>query len=234
MAFRCFPDAYIQAYLFDRRHAGRHFYEEWGRPPSRDDVTTCVRRFGRTARGPHERRGLEHITGAKIASSNGHEVLLCELLLALPRLHLTRPQHTARMQSTSIPPKMTLSQPVSRPETRPYYLPIRPVTSTKSLLVILLKSNLRRTTDGLIGMLSWTKISNEYKRRRPQIPMTLIAAIIVTTAMPKKTMKLRARRQVTNATAGCLPSCLVCALQVLAMWRPSKMVRVDKFALTCI
>ncbi|KAL1946798.1 hypothetical protein VTO73DRAFT_14902 [Trametes versicolor] len=64
------------AYLFDRRHAGRHFHEEWGRPPSRDDVTTCVRRFGRTARGPHERRGLEHITGAKIASSNGHEVLL--------------------------------------------------------------------------------------------------------------------------------------------------------------
>ncbi|KAH9853471.1 WD40 repeat-like protein [Lenzites betulinus] len=63
-------------YLFDRRHAGRHFREEWGQPPSQDEITTCVRRFGRTTRGRHERRGLEHITGARMASSNGHEVLL--------------------------------------------------------------------------------------------------------------------------------------------------------------
>ncbi|KAI0375640.1 WD40 repeat-like protein [Pilatotrama ljubarskyi] len=63
-------------YLFDRRHAGRHFREEWGQPPDSGEVTTCVRRFGRAARGQHERRGLEHITGSRMASSNGHEVLL--------------------------------------------------------------------------------------------------------------------------------------------------------------
>ncbi|KAI0638189.1 WD40 repeat-like protein [Trametes polyzona] len=63
-------------YLFDRRHAGRHFREEWGQLPSQDEVTTCVRRFGRTTRGQHERKGLEHITGARMATSNGHEVLL--------------------------------------------------------------------------------------------------------------------------------------------------------------
>ncbi|KAI0335470.1 WD40 repeat-like protein [Cubamyces sp. BRFM 1775] len=63
-------------YLFDRRHAGRHYREEWGQPPDSDEVTTCVRRFGRLTRGDHERRGLEHITGSRMASSNGHEVLL--------------------------------------------------------------------------------------------------------------------------------------------------------------
>ncbi|KAI0750806.1 WD40 repeat-like protein [Daedaleopsis nitida] len=63
-------------YLFDRRHAGRRFREEWGQPPNDDEVTTCVRRFGRRARGQHERKGNEHITGSRMASSNGHEVLL--------------------------------------------------------------------------------------------------------------------------------------------------------------
>ncbi|OCH94104.1 WD40 repeat-like protein [Obba rivulosa] len=63
-------------YLFDRRHVGRFIREEWGVPPNPDDVTTCVRRFGRATRGPSERRGHEHITGAKMAQSNGHEVLL--------------------------------------------------------------------------------------------------------------------------------------------------------------
>ncbi|KAI0660981.1 WD40 repeat-like protein [Cubamyces menziesii] len=63
-------------YLFDRRHLGRHFCEEWGQPPDNGGVTTCVRRFGRLTRGEHERRGLEHITGSRMASSNGHEVLL--------------------------------------------------------------------------------------------------------------------------------------------------------------
>ncbi|KAL6299681.1 WD40 repeat-like protein [Sparassis latifolia] len=60
-------------YLFDRRHAGRFLEEEWGMVPNSDNVTTCVRRFGRAAHGPAERRGHEHITGAKMASSNGHE-----------------------------------------------------------------------------------------------------------------------------------------------------------------
>lgn len=43
-------------------------------PPSSDDVTTCVRRFGRATRGPGESRGYEHITGARMATTNGHEV----------------------------------------------------------------------------------------------------------------------------------------------------------------
>ncbi|KZT74391.1 WD40 repeat-like protein [Daedalea quercina L-15889] len=63
-------------YLFDRRHAGRVLKEEWGIPPDSDSVTTCVRRFGRVTRGPSESRGYEHITGARMASTNGHEVLL--------------------------------------------------------------------------------------------------------------------------------------------------------------
>ncbi|KAI1795233.1 WD40 repeat-like protein [Ganoderma leucocontextum] len=63
-------------YLFDRRHAGRQFAEEWGQPPDGSEVTTCVRRFGRNGRGSHEREGREHITGSRMASSNGHEVLL--------------------------------------------------------------------------------------------------------------------------------------------------------------
>lgn len=63
-------------YLFDRRHAGRQFAEEWGQPPDSSEVTTCVRRFGRNGRGAHERRGREHITGSRMASSNGHELLL--------------------------------------------------------------------------------------------------------------------------------------------------------------
>ncbi|RPD67162.1 WD40 repeat-like protein [Lentinus tigrinus ALCF2SS1-6] len=63
-------------YLFDRRHAGRQFREEWGQPPDAGEVTTCVRRFGRRSRGQHERPGVEHVTGARMASSNGHEVLL--------------------------------------------------------------------------------------------------------------------------------------------------------------
>lgn len=51
-------------------------------------MTTCVRRFGRQSRAPGERRGREHITGARMPSSNGHEVkgvILCLVLL------LTRP-----------------------------------------------------------------------------------------------------------------------------------------------
>jgi len=63
-------------YLFDRRHAGRFLQEEWGVPLNSDSVTTCVRRFGRKTRGAGERKGFEHVTGAKMASSNGHEVLL--------------------------------------------------------------------------------------------------------------------------------------------------------------
>lgn len=39
-----------------------------------DELTTCVRRFGRAKRGHGERKGAEHVTGARMSSSNGHEV----------------------------------------------------------------------------------------------------------------------------------------------------------------
>ncbi len=65
---------FLQGYLFDRRQSGRHLLEEWGVPPDRGDVTTCVRRFGRSAHRADERTGFEHITGARMATTNGHEV----------------------------------------------------------------------------------------------------------------------------------------------------------------
>jgi len=63
-------------YLFDRRQARRTLQERWGMSPRNDDMTTCVRRFGRVSRAPGERRGYEHITGARMSSNNGHEILL--------------------------------------------------------------------------------------------------------------------------------------------------------------
>ena len=58
-------------------------------PPSLDDVTTCVRRFGRATRGPGESRGYEHVTGARMATTNGHEVskrsLAAAVILKVPR-----------------------------------------------------------------------------------------------------------------------------------------------------
>ncbi|KAG1892413.1 WD40 repeat-like protein [Suillus subluteus] len=64
------------AHLFDRRHAGRYLHAEWGVPPDADSATTCVRRFGRRSRAKGERKGYEHITGARMSAWNGHEVLL--------------------------------------------------------------------------------------------------------------------------------------------------------------
>ncbi|KAG2367342.1 WD40-repeat-containing domain protein [Suillus spraguei] len=64
------------AHLFDRRHAGRYLHAEWGVPPDADSATTCVRRFGRRSRANGERKGYEHITGARMSAWNGHEVLL--------------------------------------------------------------------------------------------------------------------------------------------------------------
>lgn len=63
-------------YLFDRRQTRRTLQERWGISPRNDDMTTCVRRFGRACRAPGERRGREHITGARMSSNNGHEILL--------------------------------------------------------------------------------------------------------------------------------------------------------------
>ncbi|KAE9410559.1 WD40 repeat-like protein [Gymnopus androsaceus JB14] len=64
-------------YLFDRRFTGRDLQDEWGMKA--DGLTTCVRRFGRGnyPRTSNRRRYYgEHITGARISSENGHEVLL--------------------------------------------------------------------------------------------------------------------------------------------------------------
>ncbi|KAG7096934.1 hypothetical protein E1B28_004333 [Marasmius oreades] len=61
-------------YLFDRRYTGRILQEEWGLRPN--GVTTCVRRFGRPEGSRRQVMHREHITGARMASENGHEVLL--------------------------------------------------------------------------------------------------------------------------------------------------------------
>ncbi|GJE84849.1 WD40 repeat-like protein [Phanerochaete sordida] len=63
-------------YLFDRRHSVRHLRYEWGMSLEEDSATTCVRRFGRDSPRRNGRRGMEHITGCRMASSNGNEVLL--------------------------------------------------------------------------------------------------------------------------------------------------------------
>ncbi|KAF8640101.1 hypothetical protein AX17_001339 [Amanita inopinata Kibby_2008] len=65
-------------YLFDRRHVGRFFSEEWGAVPrAGDDLTTCVRRFGRPAKTGGQRHLLrDHITGVRVSPQNGHEILL--------------------------------------------------------------------------------------------------------------------------------------------------------------
>ncbi|KIL70024.1 hypothetical protein M378DRAFT_156082 [Amanita muscaria Koide BX008] len=65
-------------YLFDRRHVGRFFLEEWGAVPrAGDDLTTCVRRFGRPPKLRNRRNRMrDHITGVRVSPRNGHEVLL--------------------------------------------------------------------------------------------------------------------------------------------------------------
>ncbi|EKM59510.1 uncharacterized protein PHACADRAFT_157899 [Phanerochaete carnosa HHB-10118-sp] len=63
-------------YLFDRRHSVRHLQYDWGMSAEKDSATTCVRRFGREPSQSHQRRGSDHITGCRMANSNGHEVLL--------------------------------------------------------------------------------------------------------------------------------------------------------------
>ncbi|KAG6860377.1 hypothetical protein C0995_011984 [Termitomyces sp. Mi166 len=68
-------------YLFDRRHVGRNLRTEWGMPYPLDadtSLTTCVRRFGRpkASAGETQRHRREHITGARMSASNGHEVIL--------------------------------------------------------------------------------------------------------------------------------------------------------------
>lgn len=67
------------AYLFDRRMTGR-IEDRWGVPLTVDGNENgihCVRMFGRASRGSGERNGEAHVTGARMAKSNGHELLLC-------------------------------------------------------------------------------------------------------------------------------------------------------------
>lgn len=72
-AMSCLDIAVIkyQGYLFDRRQCGRRLREEWGMLLDDKDLTTCICRFGRES---NKEDGHEHITGARMANTNGHEV----------------------------------------------------------------------------------------------------------------------------------------------------------------
>ena len=70
-------DSQTQGYLFDRRQIGRTIRAEWGMPCDEESYVTCVRRFGRPEISDDE-RGIEHITGARMAQTNGHEVGFCQ------------------------------------------------------------------------------------------------------------------------------------------------------------
>ncbi|KAI0698580.1 WD40-repeat-containing domain protein [Cytidiella melzeri] len=63
-------------YLFDRRQSKKHLRAAWGMSPDEGSLTTCVRRFGRPLRPAGHSASFPHITGARMASTNGHEVLL--------------------------------------------------------------------------------------------------------------------------------------------------------------
>ncbi|KIM46151.1 hypothetical protein M413DRAFT_23927 [Hebeloma cylindrosporum] len=82
LRFLPFPLQFVVAgespygYLYDRRHLRSKIEHEWGAVPrAGEEATTCVRRLGRQRSG---RRSFlrEHITGARISASNGHEVIL--------------------------------------------------------------------------------------------------------------------------------------------------------------
>lgn len=79
------------AYLFDRRMLG-NTEERWGAPMDAPDGQgetgiRCVRRFGRTTRGPGERKGDAHVTGSRMAKSNGHELILCQFSRSVTTVH---------------------------------------------------------------------------------------------------------------------------------------------------
>ena len=88
------------AYLFDRRMLGKT-EERWGTPTGAPDGLIepgirCVRRFGRTTRGPGERKGDAHVTGSRMAKSNGHELLLCQCYHFVVIEHSCSLQHWLR------------------------------------------------------------------------------------------------------------------------------------------
>ena len=63
-----------QGYLYDRRHSRLALEVTWGGVPrAGEELTTCVRKFGTKQSLKGEWRRV-HITGARMPSSNGHEV----------------------------------------------------------------------------------------------------------------------------------------------------------------
>ncbi|KAH9482687.1 WD repeat protein iqw1 [Psilocybe cubensis] len=64
-------------YLYDRRHLCRKLETDWGSLPRvGEELTTCVRKFGRERLPPGVRDiGREHITGSRMSMSNGYEIL---------------------------------------------------------------------------------------------------------------------------------------------------------------
>uniref|UniRef100_A0A8H8CL03 WD40 repeat-like protein n=1 Tax=Psilocybe cubensis TaxID=181762 RepID=A0A8H8CL03_PSICU len=65
-------------YLYDRRHLCRKLETDWGSLPRvGEELTTCVRKFGRERLPPGVRDiGREHITGSRMSMSNGYEIIL--------------------------------------------------------------------------------------------------------------------------------------------------------------
>lgn len=105
-------------YLFDRRHSLRHLRYEWGMSLEKDSATTCVRRFGRQSTGPSERRDLEHITGCRMASSNGHEVLLSYSSDAVYLYSTHDDPHVKHKERATLHPNKRMRPSTPPPESR--------------------------------------------------------------------------------------------------------------------
>ncbi|KAF8525350.1 WD40 repeat-like protein [Gautieria morchelliformis] len=103
------------AYLFDRRQTGRRLREEWGVDCRPDDITSCVRRFGRKTRAETEVNGIEHVTGSRMSQENGHELLLSYSADAV-YLYSTRdpPEARSTCQTLLSPNKRRRLDPTSR------------------------------------------------------------------------------------------------------------------------
>jgi len=64
-----------QGYLYDRRQSRFTMASRWGGSPrSGQELTTCIRKFGRPPQSTARHYRREHITGARLSRSNGHEV----------------------------------------------------------------------------------------------------------------------------------------------------------------
>ncbi|KZT62944.1 WD40 repeat-like protein [Calocera cornea HHB12733] len=63
-------------HLFDRRMIPRLLKEEWGVSAHEDELAQAVRKFGRKVIPSYEKARDAHVTGSRMAESNGHELLL--------------------------------------------------------------------------------------------------------------------------------------------------------------